>query len=392
MTNNILLLGVVLIIGLAVSKTIKQIKLPIVTGYMIIGIILGISFCNIISVNKQLDFQIINDIALGIIAFSIGLELNFFNLRKVGKSILVIAFFESFVAFVLVASFVYLFFHKLYLALILGAVSSATAPAATVMVLQEYKAKGILTSTILGIVALDDSFALIIYSFAASIAKVQLDAAATFSVFAAFVKPLIEISGSLLIGAVIGWLYIYFLKKIKAETELLIFVLGGIALCSGVCLVTHYSALLANMTFGAVITNFSKFNDKRITREIERFSPPIYLLFFIFAGARLNISAISKVGAISLVYFIMRIIGKVSGAYFGARISKAPEVISKYVGLGLLPQIGVAIALAIIVGRDFHQYGAIGTELSSVVINILLFTTIFTEIIGPYCTKYAITK
>jgi Kef-type K+ transport system membrane component KefB len=392
-SNYLLLLGMVILAGYFASLIVNKFKLPGVTGYIIIGVILGNSVLKILTPKVQSDFSILNDIALGIIAFTIGLELSPQKLSKIGKSVLWIAAGESVGAFLLVTLASYLYLKKVYMALIFGAIASATAPAATVMVINETGARGVLTSTILAIVAIDDSFSLMIYSFASVLAK-SLLGGGKITFHLAVVKPVEEITIAIIIGIVIGAFFWGFLKffKIKSSVELLTFFLGGILICDGIASSFEVSELLANMSFGIFISSFFPYLVNRLNSTFSNFGPPIYLAFFVIAGSKLNLFAFKAVGILCLIYFLSRAIGKVVGASIGAIISNAEEKVKKYVGLGLIPQVGVAVALSLVVAREFKKFGQPGIDLSSDVINILLFTTIITEILGPFLTKWALER
>lgn len=383
--NPFIIMGIVLITGVILGKGMNKMKVPAVAGYIIAGLILGISGFKIVNNEMIEKLSFISDFALGIVAFNIGSELKVSEIRKLGKSIFIIAIFEALGAFILVTGIVFILTKSIPIAIILGAVSSATAPAATVMVLKEYKAKGPLTSTLLGVVAVDDAICLMIYAVASSIAKVFIKHEGI-TAYKVLFHPILEIILSIAVGGVFGILLTYLLKKSKNESEMLSFIIGTIILLVGVALGFKLSPLLCSMALGVMVTNISS-HAKRGFSAIEKFSPPIIAAFFTLAGSRLDISMIPQLGVIGVAYLLFRIIGKLGGASIGASISKAPIKVKKYIGLGLLSQVGVAVGLAIVVSREFP-----GTELGKLVITILLATTIITEIIGPIATKSAIIK
>ncbi|MCT4605996.1 MAG: cation:proton antiporter [Marinisporobacter sp.] len=383
--NPFISLGIALIVGILFGKLMNKFRVPAVAGYIIAGLLLGTSGFNIVNGEMIEKLSFLSDFALGIIAFNIGSELQLSVIKKLGKSIFVIATCEALAAFVLVTGITYLLTKNISTALILGAVSSATAPAATVMVLREYNAKGPLTSTLLGVVAIDDAICLMIYAIAASIAKVFIKHE-TVTIYKILVHPIMEIVLSILVGAVLGIILTYLVRISKKEGELLPFITGMIILLVGVATKFHLSPLLCAMALGVVIANISS-NSRRAFSSVESFSPPIIAAFFTLAGARLDISLLPHIGIIGVCYLLFRIIGKILGASVGGVISNAPNVVKKYIGFGLLSQVGVAVGLAIVVNREFP-----GTELGSLVITILLATTIITEIVGPLATKNAIIK
>jgi len=392
--NTLLYLSISLIIAYTTKSIVEKVHIPAVTGYVIIGVLAGVSLLRFYNNETLNNFAIISDFALSIIAFSIGIELNKRTISKLGKSIIIIAFFESSFTFIIVFITFYLIEPgMLYRALIFGAVASATAPAATVYVIQQYKAKGPLTSTILAVVGIDDAIALIIYVFASLFAETML-LGRHISIIKLIFTPLIKISLSILLGSVIGICYYLLFKKVRFQDDLTIGIAASILLVMGIAEQFGLSELLAVMTFGSVLVNSDPMLSNRSHKAIENFSPIFLPLFFMFAGGHLNIFLIGKIGLLGLIYTITRFIGKISGATLGAIISKAPKIVKKYIGFSLLPQVGVALALSLAVQKQFGRgdFGVQGVEMSHIIINILLFTTIITEIVGPILTKFSLTK
>ncbi|MCR1933722.1 cation:proton antiporter [Clostridium tepidum] len=383
--NPFIGVGIALIVGVLFGKLMNRFKIPAVAGYIIAGLVLGVSGFNLENsiIIEKLSF--IGDFALGIIAFNIGSELEVSVIKKLGKPIFIIAFFEAILAFAAVTIITLILGEKIYTALILGAVASATAPAATVMVLKEMKAKGPLTTTLLGVVAVDDAICLMIYSIASSLARVFI-ANKPINAYSIIVPPLVEIFFSLLAGFVLGIILIYILNKFSRASEIQTLTLGTIIILTGLCLKFNLSSLLASMCLGITVANLSVHNNE-IFSTVENFASPVITAFFVLAGARLDIKMIPKIGILGICYLIFRMLGKVSGASLGAAISKAPKTVQKYIGYGLFSQIGVAVGLAIIVSREFK-----GTGVDTKVLTILLATTIITEIVGPLSTKTAIIK
>jgi len=414
--NAFLSVGVAAIAGFTMGKVMNKIKVPAVAGYVLIGFIFGGSILGVFQ-GPRFEFlsaEVLTPLALSFIAFSIGAELQWHSLKELGKSIILISIFEAFGAFVLVGLTTYTllpYFMKngnsyqyASIALILAAVASATAPAATLMVLQETRAKGDLTKTLMAVVAIDDAIALILYGFSSAIAKSLLSiqqigetvSRSTNQFWFNTVKhmifvPLKELTLAVLIGIVAGVILSLIIPKVSDSRDLLIITVGILLCTTGAAVILHLDELLSCMALGVVLSNSIPRMSSRAFRLTDSMSPPIYCMFFVLAGAHLRIGLIRVIGVLGICYVVMRISGKILGAYFGALISNAPKVVRKYLGLGLLSQIGVAIGLAMIVRQDFQNF-AIGAEMSTWVINILLLTTIFTEIIGPLCTKYAVTK
>lgn len=387
-------LGITLLIALLLKYFISdRYKIPAVTLYIVFGVIMGISLLKIYSDKTLNDLNFISKIALGIIAFTIGSELDKNTLSKLGKSILIIAILESSGAFIIVTSCMLIFTnYPFYYALILGAVSSATAPAATVYVIRQYKAKGPLTSTIMGVVGVDDAVALIIFVFA-SVFATSFIKGTTPSIFVIIFKPLIIIFFSIAFGFISGFIYNIIFKKIRDNEIIIMGIFAFLLIQLGISEKFDLSELLTIMSFGLFLANTNNNLTYRSKLNLENISPILLPLFFILAGAQLNIKLIGKIGIVGIIYTLARMAGKISGASLGASIGKAKKVVRKYVGLGLIPQVGVAVALALTVKSKFGtgNYGQNGIDLSNIVINILLFTTIITETIGPLLTKIALT-
>ncbi len=383
--------GLMIICGFIGGKISNCLRFPSVVGYLIAGLILGPSFLNIFSLHVLEKMGVFNDLALSLVAFIIGSEMRMSTLRKIGKGIITIIFSESLMAFALVFTGVYFLTHKLYLALIFGAMAPASAPAGTAVVLQEYKAKGPLTNALYAVVGLDDGLAIVIYAFAAALAKMSITGS-TESFFQITKGPIIEITGAILLGSAIGFLIGYFTRKIRGKKEVLAISLAAAMICAGLANYLHLSLILANLSLGMVYANLFLFANRRSVEIINFISFPIYTIFFVIAGAHLQISLLPAMGLLGIIYIVCRSCGLIGGAYFGAAVSKADPVIRKYLGLGILSQAGVAIGLAIMATRDFAHLGAAGKDLSIMVINTIAATTIIFEIIGPIATKFAIRK
>ncbi len=383
--NAFLALGLALIAGAFGGKLMNRIKMPAVTGYILAGLVLGISGVHMIDDLTLDSLAFLSDFALCLIAFTIGSELEFKLIRKLGRSIFLIALFEALLTFGLVTSVTWLISRDPALALILGAVSSATAPAATVLVLRENKARGELSSTLLGVIAVDDALCLMIFAVASAIARV-LVADGTLSVQYVLFHPIQEILFSVIVGTLIGLALTWLLWISRRDSESFLFLVGTLLALVGSAHLFTLSTLLTAMAMGITVANVSRRKQIAFT-NIDNISPPIIAAFFILAGSRLDLGLLPQIGLLGVAYFVMRIIGKLGGAALGGYVSKAPASVKRYLGLGLLSQVGVAVGLAITVSREFP-----GTALGTIVVTILLSTTILTEIIGPFATKQAITR
>jgi Kef-type K+ transport system membrane component KefB len=409
-TRTIIYLGILLVLAYIVLTFMRKIRMPAVVGYVFLGILISpmtLKFFPIFPhqffvaddmVRKLLDF--IPDLALAFVAFIIGYELRIDVMKRQGKSIVIIVILEAFLAFLLVFLGTWWFLAKfggpkfsslaLPIGLILGAVASATAPPATVMVLKEYHARGPLTSTILSVVGMDDAASLMIYSFAApTVAAIFAGISLTPAniILHSAVYPTIEITLTLVIGFFSGLFWLKLLSKADSHSVLVIGVMASIIFNAGIADILHYSPLLLNMAAGFASSNFMK---KKIDFDsvLDTLMEPLYALLFIISGMKLDIGLFGSLMFVMLgmVYLFARIGGKIFGASVGAIIGKAEPSVRKYVGFGLMSQVGVAIALAYQVERQFPQHPILG----STVFNVLLFTTIFTEIIGPIAVKKVI--
>jgi Kef-type K+ transport system membrane component KefB len=384
--------GIAILIGYLFGKIFNRFKIPAVAGYVLIGIILGQSVLNIFHDDMLKQVGVISDIALSLIAFIIGSELRWSSLKTLSRQVFVIVIFEALGAFALVTFAIQSYYHYWPLSLVLGAIASATAPAATVMVIRELRASGNFTKTLLAIVAIDDAIALIIYGFASALARMMLQHNKFFSIKAIIKTSSMEIFGAILIGLLMGFVIAFIIRRIANKENIYIITLGALFIITGLADQLKISALLANMTFGVFLTNVSPIASKKVFNMIDVLSPPILIAFFVTAGAHLKINLLANIWLLALIYLIARIIGKLSGAYLGGIFSGAEEKVRKYMGFGLLSQVGVAIGLALVVNREFYNLAAEGRNLAIIVVNILLGTTIVTEIIGPLFTKYALLK
>ncbi|MFH1006202.1 MAG: cation:proton antiporter [Candidatus Latescibacterota bacterium] len=389
--NTLLIVGLAISLSFTAGWLIHRLKFPMVTGYVIMGVILGSSMIGLFDVRMLDQVGIVADLALGVIAFSIGGELRRDVFKQLGKSIFSIVLLETLGAFALVATAMYFLTHKIHIALILGAVSAATAPAATVAVLQQYRARGPLSTTILAVVGIDDAIALIIYAFASSIAKAFIGEGEHVALSGMVLTPIIEIFGAIGVGLLMGGLVSVLSRGMRDQAQLLTLAAGAVLISSGIAVHYHLSELLTNMALAMTFVNLGPpRRSKQVLDVVQLMGFPIIAGFFCLAGARLDIGLLPKIGWIGLVYAVTRMAGKLLGASAGAYLSKAPESVRKYIGFSLWPQIGVALALAITVGKDFDRYGSEGHFLAALVINILLFTTLITEIVGPLMTRWAI--
>ncbi len=390
--NFLLLIGIIILAGYLGKKLSNWIKLPGVTGYLIIGVLLGCSLLNILKPEFLETTGLFTDITLGIVGFIIGSQLAFGTFRQIGRRIFTMLFAESLGAFFLVFLAVLIFTRRFDLALLIAAIAPATAPAGTVAVLQEYRAKGILTNSLLTIVGLDDVVCIMIYVFASAIVKVTVFSAESISVLQVILIPLYKIILSIIVGGVGGFILSLILRKIHTREETMVLIFGSIFLFTGIAYFLNIPFILTNMAMGIAVANFYPVSTRRISRILGETAPLIYIVFFVLAGAHLNVRLLPVMGIVGLLYIIARSAGKIGGVTLGAFISKAPKVLKKYLGLGLLSQAGVAIGLSLLVVREFSGFGESGKELAAFIVTTIAATTVIFEIIGPIAAKIAITR
>jgi len=392
--NLILLMGLAIFFGTAGAGVFQKLRIPQVVGYVVIGLIIGESGLNLIGRDTVEILSSFNMFALGIIGFMIGGELTRDVFKKYGKQLLIILCSEGIAAFAAVAfltGLVCWYFTKnvqtsVAMALVLGAIASATAPAATAAVLWEYKTRGPLTSTVLAIVALDDALALLLYGFASSIAAAVIGETHS-SIWITILTAVFDIAGAVVLGVLAGFLLSFILKLIKEPDKALAFTVSSVLLVIGLSIALKVGSILAAMTLGVTIANLASRRRQNTFELIEKFAPPIYVLFFVLAGAHLVLNEITGwMVVMVVVYLVGRTGGKIFGSWFGARVSQAEDVVRKYLGFCLLSQAGVAIGLAIISGQLFTG------QIAHAIIIIVMTTTFVVEIFGPMFVKLGVKK
>ena len=376
-------LAIAMLLALLSSKLMKKVKLPNVTGYLIIGLLAGPYCLKILSKDVIDQLSIIPDIALGFIAFSIGAEFKLSYLKQVGKAPVIIAFTEGFGATLAVDIVLIAFGNDISFSIILGSIAAATAPAATLMVVRQYKAKGPVTDMLLPVVAIDDAVAVIAFGLSVAIAK-AINSTESVSLAATILDPVLEIFGALIFGALLGILLKFLTGWFTGRGNRLSAAIAMILVCTGVSNILGISPLMACMAMSAIYVNLSSVSDK-VFEQVDRFTPPVFMLFFFVSGADLNIRILPSVGGIGLLYVVFRVAGKVAGAALGAKIAKVEPVVKKYLGYTLLPQAGVAIGFTAVAMEAVPEYGA-------KIRTIVLCGTVIYELIGPVVTKLSLKK
>ncbi len=375
-------LGLMIFVGMALGRLVKKIKLPNVTGYLLAGLLLGPSILGLLSEEFLSGITVISDAALGFIAFSIGNEFKISYFKRVGATPIIIACLESFFAVAFVTVALMLAGCSTTFSLVLGSIAAATAPAATIMVIKQYKAKGPVTETLLSVVAIDDATALIMYSI--SIAAATALSGGNATVKDLVLKPIIEIGGALVVGAILGFLFLLPMKAFKKDGNRLSLIIAFIFVGLGLSQLCGFSSLLLCMAMGAIVANFSP-DVNQIMKLSDRITPPIFMLFFVASGADLKLSVLPAVGLVGVIYIVVRVIGKMFGASLGAIVSKADKNIRKYLGPALVPQAGVAIGLSL-------AASSVVPEHASEIRTVILCGTLIYELVGPVIAKTCLKK
>jgi len=390
------MIGIIVIAGFLVGELVSLVRLPKVTGYIIAGILLNPHLTHFIPSDFVDSTSIVTNMSLSLITFSVGGSLYFPQVRRLGKGIISITVFEAEMAFIVVIigflivsrfflSESHLAFIEMFvpISLFMGALASPTDPSATLAVVHEYKAKGDLTSTIMGVAAFDDALGIINYSFAIVLAT-MFATHTTFNVVDSVVGPLAVVTASLVIGAAIGFAFNFMNRVFERSSEglLLVMVVGSLFLCFGVAHTFKLDELLSTMTMGAIVVNFNP-RRQTIFRILERYTEQlIFVLFFTLSGMHLKFDVLFANLPLVLLFIVLRAAGKFGGATTGALIAKSPEKIRRYTFGGLIPQGGIVIGLALLIVDSpvFHGF-------ADIVLNVVIGATVIHELVGPILAK-----
>lgn len=377
-------IAIVLVVGILGGKVARYFKLPNVSGYLVAGLFIGPSFFSYISPKDVDALAIISELALAVIAFSIGSEFIIKDMRKLGKSIVIITLAEVVVAIALVFSVMYFLFRQPFaFSIVIASMSAATAPAATLLVIKQFHADGPLTKTILPVVALDDVFGIMAFGIAMSLARLSTSSQ-SISLAQMITEPFIEIGGSILLGLALGVILSLGAKASRGRDELQAISLAAIGLATGLASFFGFSPLLTCIMMGSTLVNLLH-HSKRVFDSVDNFVSPVYILFFTLAGASLDLSVLAKVGFMGIAYILARAGGKMLGAFAGAKAVKADEKVTKYLGLALLPQGGISIGLIVLVRQYLPEYAV-------AISSIIMFSVLVYEVTGPIFAKIAIQK
>ena len=422
--NFVLIIGLLLIFGLISTRVMKIFKLPNVTGYLIIGLIVALGCVltdaltdNFFGLTEELNGlnEFVSSIALGFIALSIGEEFKLSKIKKYGSKIISITFLQALLAVFLVdallAGLCILLNVPLEVSLCLGAIAAATAPAATIMVINQYKAKGPLVDLLLPVVAFDDAIGLVVFAISVAISKV-IATNTPITIVSVLLLPLLEIVGSFGVGFILGYFMHLMIKFFKSRNNHVVLIIAFTTLGVGICAslnqlqidgeTLEFSNLLCCMMIGATYINMVKEDEKDIAERdfglVDRWTPFLFMLFFVLSGAHLVTSAKAMIetgvslGIVAIIfvgYLIMRSLGKYVGAYLGCKWTKRSKEITHYLGITLLPQAGVAIGMANqISGMEAFK----ASESGNIIITVVLCATLFYELVGPLLTKWSLSR
>jgi NhaP-type Na+/H+ or K+/H+ antiporter len=396
-------IALLLTLGMIGGKLAEMVKLPRVTGYIIIGMIFGPGGISIINQTILYDFKLFKILALGFIGFNIGLELDFTSLRKSGGHVIFITLMQTMISFGLVFMAVYFFMseHQMTYALIFGAIATVTTPAPIVACIRSYKARGTISSYVCTMVALDDIIGIIIFSFLLPIGVYLAGHEGELITFGnLFIGPLFDIGFSLVVGGVLGYFVTKILYRHRDDDNISIVLILVTALLFGIGLghAAETSAILLPLVIGMVMINFTEITfGQRIKRNSDAVTLPLLLFFFTLSGAELNVRLLPYIGGVGLIYIVVRVIGKMVGTYLGAVAMKEKKVVRRYLGFTLIPQGGVSLDMAILAEVRFlqiatetgnNEYAVIG----STILTVILGAIIIYKIIGEIVVKWALNK
>ena len=383
-------LAIMILAGMFFGRMAKHLHLPNVTGYLVAGLLIGPYFLpalgldfSVLSTDFVENIAIVSEVALGFIAFSIGNEFKFSYFKRVGVTPVVIACLESFFAVFFVALVLVVTRHSLPFSLVLGSIAAATAPAATIMVINQYKARGPVTETLMAVVAIDDATALMLFSISTAVAK-ALEDSGSGNLFLSILTPIGQILAALALGFVLGVCLLIPMRYFKKRGNRLSLAVAFIFLGIGIADLLGLSALMLCMGLGATVANLSNESDE-IIGIAESITGPIFILFFVASGCGLQVGVLTTVGMIGVIYIVFRVIGKIFGAWLGGFLCHADSKINRYLGPCLVPQAGVAIGLTLVAAKVVPDY-------ASQIRVVVLAGTLVYELLGPSITKMSLTK
>ena len=385
--NELSSLGLILLLALLAGHLVRVLRIPEVTGYILAGVALGPSMLGWVSHENIQALEALSEVALGLILFSIGAVFKYEVVRRIGPKIVRLTLMESALAAGLVLLSMLALGLQWQVALLLSAVSIATAPASTLMVLRECRARGPLSDALLGIIAINNIICLVAYLGCAAL----VDLVARWgqqgflqTVFQAGFPLLWQVAGSVALGFLTGLMLAAWSRHVGETGEMLILLAGSILLCVGLARILELSPLVASLAVGAAMVNLSR-RSRRLFRTLSGTDPPFYAIFFVLAGADLDVSRLATMGAVGIAYLLARGVGKFAGAWLGSRRLGMERQVQNFLGFGLLTQAGLAVGLVLTISRQFPQYyGTIAT--------VVLSAVVLYEMVGPIGTKFAVVQ
>ena len=383
--NALTSLGLILLIALLAGHLVKFVRVPEVTGYIVAGIVLGPSVLGWVTRENLTALEILSEVALGLMLFSVGTVFELGRLRRTGRQFLIVTLVESVLAATIVTVGMLAFGQPWQVAFLLGAVAIATAPASTLMVIRETNSSGPLTEILLGIIAVNNIFCIVVYSLVAS----AIDLTATLgsgnpfqSIYASLFPLVWQLVGSVALGYIVGVVLSAWSSQVKEAGEMLILMAGSILLCVGAARMMDLSTLIASMAVGATMVNLSK-GSRRLFETLSGTDPPFYAIFFVLAGADLDLGLVQSLGWLGIVYVVGRALGKFVGARVAAKKLALSATVQNYLGFAILAQAGLAVGLTISIEDRFKDQAPIVSA-------IVLAAVVIYEMFGPISTRYAL--
>ncbi|MCE1246322.1 MAG: cation:proton antiporter [Firmicutes bacterium] len=385
----LLALGLIVGIGFIAKFICEKIGISHIVGFIILGVLLGRSFFHVINPDIFARLEIVGMLALSMLGFVLGGELNFSKIKGIGNSIPLLAVFESTLTFIIVFGCTFYYSRQMPLALILGAMAATTAPVA-MNVFKKYNSRGPLTRTIFSVIGLDDVVAVFLYALAFSFARALLDMGQVqFNLAVILGVPLAKMAGCVIIGIIIGGLAHFALKICKKNQDYFVLSLALILISAGVARSLGLSVIITSFVLGTALAGFSPDN-KKIFDELYRFTPPFYIFLIVFAGVLFDVKVLPLITGLAVIYLIVRTVGKLIGARLGAGIAGADANVRKYLGLGLLSQAGIGLCFAIESYISFRNLSPEGAMTAGLIISIIVITVPIFELITPPLIKMAI--
>ena len=379
----VLYLSLAMVVALLMTRVTRLVRLPNVTAYLIAGVLIGPGVLNLLNSDSIGTLSVLTSVSLGFIAFSIGDEFKLSTLKQIGSQAMIITLFEALGAIVLVDCITVALGFPPAMCITLGALAASTAPAATLMVVRQYKADGPLTRMLLPVVAADDAIGLIAYSISINVA-IALAQHESLNIVNTFLIPLVQIAVALLSGALIGFAAALSHRFFRSHTNRMSIAIAGVFACTALADQFGLSSLLMCMAMGAVYVNLRD-DAERVLGCVDDWTYPLFMLFFVISGASLDLGSLPKVGLLGLVYIVTRFGGKWVGSYLGSTLTHQPDVIRQNIGFALMPQAGVAIGMATLAAAQLPGYG---TQVQTVI----LAGTLVYELIGPLSAKFALSR